>query len=126
METRVTMVIRILLGLAMFVFGLNKFLHFMPTPEHHGAAAEFLGALATSGYIFPMTAVVETLCGFLLLTGLFVPLALVLLAPVMVNIVAFHVFLDPNGIAVAAVLAVLHLYLGVANLDRYNVLFHSR
>jgi uncharacterized membrane protein YphA (DoxX/SURF4 family) len=126
METRLTMVIRILLGLAMFVFGLNKFLHFMPTPEHHGAAAEFLGALAASGYIFPITGLVETVCGFLLLTGLFVPLALVLLAPVMVNIVAFHAFLDPAGIAVAALLAVLHVYLGVANLDRFNILLRSR
>jgi len=86
---------RILLGLVFFVFGLNGFLNFMPVPPMEGGAAAFIGALGATGYMFPLIKGTEVLGGGLLLSGRYIPLALVLLAPVLVNIVLFHTLLTP-------------------------------
>jgi uncharacterized membrane protein YphA (DoxX/SURF4 family) len=88
-------VARILLGLVFLVFGLNYFVPFLPTPPMEGPAAAFAGALFATGYMFPLIKGIEVLAGALLLAGRFVPLALLLLAPIVVNIAAFHVFLTP-------------------------------
>ncbi|HWW02108.1 MAG TPA: DoxX family membrane protein [Candidatus Acidoferrum sp.] len=109
-------VARILLGLVFFVFGLNGFLHFIPepkTPMSEGAMA-FAGGLMKTGYMFPLIMGTQLLVGVLLLLNRFVPLALALIAPVIVNIIAFHIFLQPAGIAPGAVALVLELYLAWA------------
>jgi uncharacterized membrane protein YphA (DoxX/SURF4 family) len=96
---------RLVLGLVFLVFGLNGFLHFLPQPPMTGPAGAFVGALASSGYLLSLLSATQVLSGALLLSGLFVPLALTLLAPVIVNIVAFHLFLAPgNYVVVGAVL----------------------
>ena len=102
---------RIVLGLAFLVFGLNGFLGFLPMPPHEGAAGAFLGALATTGYMFPLIKGTEVAVGALLLGNRFVPLALTLLAPVTVNILAFHAVLEPAGIVLPLILLGLHLHL---------------
>ncbi|MCP4200973.1 MAG: DoxX family membrane protein [bacterium] len=87
---------RIVLGLIFTVFGLNGFFNFIPLPEMSEGANNFLGALAASGYMFPVIKITEIVCGVLLLIGRWVPLALTVLAPVVLNIVLFHVFLEPS------------------------------
>lgn len=104
---------RLLMGLGFLVFGLNGFLSFIPPPTEpipEGAAA-FGGALVQTGYMFPLVKGTEVLVGALLLANRFVPLALALIAPVLVNIVLFHAFLAPSGIALGLVLLALELYL---------------
>ena len=102
---------RVLMGLMFFVFGLNGFLHFIPQPKTADAPAAFFGALYKTGYMLPLIFVTQTLVGLLLLVNRFVPLALALIAPVIVNIILFHIFLAPSGYAMAAVVTVLELYL---------------
>jgi uncharacterized membrane protein YphA (DoxX/SURF4 family) len=102
---------RIFLGLVFTVFGLNFFLHFLPTPPAPPRAAAFGGALFASGYLFPLMKTVEVATGVLLLAGLFVPLALALLAPIVVNIVAYHLFLAPAGLGVPLAVLVAEVYL---------------
>jgi uncharacterized membrane protein YphA (DoxX/SURF4 family) len=106
-----TLAARILLGLIFFVFGLNGFLHFIPQPPLEGKIAEFTNGLMAAGYFFPLLKGTETLCGALLLSGAFVPLALVALAPIVVNIVCVHVFLAPSGLPMAAIVSALMIYL---------------
>ena len=104
---------RILMGLAFTVFGLNGFFHFIPQPSKpmpEGAVA-FAGAMMKTGYLFQMVMGTQLLVGVLLLFNRFVPLALVLIMPVLVNIIAFHVFLEPAGIGPGAFLLALELYL---------------
>ncbi len=104
---------RIVMGLAFLVAGLNGFLHFLPqpsTPQPDGALA-FAGALMKTGYMFPLAMGTQALVGALLLANRFVPLALALIAPVIVNIIAFHVFLAPAAIGPILFLLVLELYL---------------
>src|SRR5213076_1498595 len=96
----ITIIARSLLGLIFVVFGLNAFLHFIPMPPPEGQAGAFSGAMFQSGYFY-VVAVLQILGGLLLLSGLFAPLGLTLLGPVIVNILLFHIFLAPGGLPTA-------------------------
>ena len=127
MEPTATKVVRIILGLLLVLFGLNKFFHYMPTPAPEGAAALCLGGLAQSGFFFPMLGAVEAATGTMLLAGAFVPLALIILAPVSLNIVLFHAFLAPGSmVGPGLLIAILNAYLGWANVDAYRGLLKIR
>jgi uncharacterized membrane protein YphA (DoxX/SURF4 family) len=105
--------VRILMGLGFCVFGLNGFFHFIPEPKTampEGAKA-FAGALFQTGYMFQLISGTQLVSGLLLLLNRFVPLALILLMPVLVNIIAFHLFLQPAGFAPGAVLMAFELFL---------------
>lgn len=104
-------VARVLLGLVFFVFGLNGFLNFIAQPPPPPEAGAFLGGLAGAGYFFPLLKATEVLAGLALLSNRFVPLALAVLAPIIVNIVAFHAVLAPAGMAVPIVVLALEIYL---------------
>ncbi|MEM7249728.1 MAG: DoxX family protein [Acidobacteriota bacterium] len=99
---------RLLLGLVFTVFGLNGFLNFLPMPPHEGNAAAFIGGLAAAGYFFPLLKATEVLVGIALLANRFVPLALVVLAPITIHVLAFNI-LSPAGLPLAVVILVLHL-----------------
>ncbi|MGI8481482.1 MAG: hypothetical protein ACR2MF_05380 [Chthoniobacterales bacterium] len=104
-------IVRVLLGLLFAVFGSNAFLHFIPMPPMQGQAGAFIGALASSGYIY-VIALLQVVGGLLLLIGTrFVPLGLTLLGPVIVNIMLYHIFLDPSGLLMACVISILALFL---------------
>src|SRR6266545_6743302 len=120
-------VARVLMGLLFLVTGLNGFLNFLPQPSSmpEGAAA-FSGALLKTGYMFPLIMGTQLLSGVLLLFNRFVPLALTLLAPVVVNIVAFHLFLAPAGLAIPLVVLALGLYLAWTEREAYAPLFVAR
>jgi len=124
----VPVVARVLLGLVFFVFGLDYFLHFMPAPQgpFPPGAMAFGGALMQTGYMMELVKGTEVLCGALLLANLFVPLALVLIAPVVVNIVAFHAFLEPAGLPLAFILVALLAYLGWAYRETFRPLLGMR
>lgn len=107
----VVIIARVLLGLVFFVFGLNGFLHFMPNPPPTPAAGEFFGALIKTGYMFFLIFGTQVLGGALLLLGIAVPFALTILAPVIVNIVFFHIFLSPALLPMALVVAAFELFL---------------
>ncbi|MCA9553916.1 MAG: DoxX family protein [Myxococcales bacterium] len=117
---------RILLGLPFFVGGLNGFLEFAPMPELTEPAAAFMGALVQTGYLLPLVKAIELLTGLALLGNRFVPLALVLLAPIMVNIVTFHVFLTPGDVAMPVVLLALQLFLAWSYRDAYGGVLRAR
>jgi uncharacterized membrane protein YphA (DoxX/SURF4 family) len=119
---------RILMGLMFFVFGLNGFLHFIPQPKDampEGAAA-FVGALVKTGYMFPLVMGTQLIVGALLLLNRFVPLALALIAPIIVGIVTFHGFLAPSGTAMAAIVLVLESYLAWAYRNAFGPMLAVR
>lgn len=105
---------RILLGLMFLFFGLNGFLNFMPAPKDMPQdIMTVMGALMKAGYITVVSGT-EVLVGVLLLANRFVPLALALLAPIVVGIITFHLYLAPATIAPGIVVLVLELYLAWA------------
>jgi len=117
----VTLIARILFGLVFLVFGLNGFLHFIPQPKDamSEAAMAVVGGFMKSGYMFPLISGTQVIVGVLLLTNYFVPLALALIAPEIVNILAFHVFLEQKGLIIAIVVTALEVYLAWAYRKAY-------
>jgi putative oxidoreductase len=121
-------IVRILLGLLLLVFGLNGFLNFIPPPKAplpEGAAA-FATALMKSGYMMQLIALTQLVVGVLLLANRFVPLALLLLAPFLVNSLCFHIFLEHSGLPMSCVFAALELYLVWVYRRAYAPLFVAR
>src|SRR5881296_2238521 len=119
----VTLIARLLLGLMFVVLGLNGFLNFINMgPMPSGLAGQFMGALAQSHY-FWVVAALQVAGGALLLVNRFVPLALVLLGPVIVNIICYHVFVNPSGAVPAAVVTVLWLIVFYGNRQNFSGIF---
>ena len=122
----VTLIARLLLGLTFVVLGLNGFLNFLnmgPLPS--GFAGQFIIALAASHYLW-VIAGLQVAGGVLLLINRFVPLALVLLGPVIVNIILYHVLLNPTGIALAIVVTILWLIVFYAHRQYFSGIFVQR
>lgn len=120
---------RVLLGLVFFVFGLNGFLNFMPPPPKEtlpAALVAFSEAMINTGYLFALVKGTEVLVGALLLLNRFVPLALTLIAPVIVNIVAVHVLLAPSGAVISIVILALELYLAWAYRSAFRPMLGAR
>ncbi len=116
---------RYLLGVIFLVFGLNGFLHFIPLPPPGGVAGQFMGALFVSHY-FVLIFGIQVIGGVLLLANRFVPLALAVLAPVIVNILAFHASMAPSGLPLALFVAVLWAVIFVDVRPAFAGLFQSR
>jgi uncharacterized membrane protein YphA (DoxX/SURF4 family) len=117
---------RLFLGLVFTVFGLNFFLHFLPMPAAPPRAAAFAGALFASGYLFPLLKATEVIAGLLLLAGFFVPLALAVLAPIVINIVGFHLFLEPSGLPLPLVVLAAELFLAWTYRAAFAPMLHLR
>jgi putative oxidoreductase len=104
---KITVVIaRFLLGLIFLVFGLNGFLHFIPSSPPSGTAGQFIGALFVSHYLVPIF-LLQITSAVLLLVNRYVPLALTLLAPIIVNILLVHLLMAPSGLPMALIVTVL-------------------
>jgi len=112
---------RILLGLPFVVFGLNGFLHFIPMGAMNERAMDIMMAYVRTGYFLPFLAASQVIGGLMLLSGFFVPLGLLILAPIIANIVLFHLFLTPGPkeLILPAVLVALGLFLA----KKYSAVF---
>ncbi len=121
----VALIARILLGAIFLVFGLNGFLHFIPAPPPSGLAGQFVTVLFASHYTWVIFAV-QVIGGALLLVDRYVVLALVLLGPVIVNILTFHVLMAPAGVPLAAVVTLLWAILAVRNKQHLAGIFAPR
>ena len=118
---------RILLGLIFFVFGLNGFLNFIPNePPTDPKVLAFVGGLFQSGYFFPFLKGTEVLIGIALLANRFTALALVILAPIVINILLFHTILAPEGAVMSIVITVLLGYQTWLHRDKYKGLLTAK
>jgi len=120
MKAKLPLIARILLGLPMFVFGIaGLFNLFPPPPDLPENLKTFMAGMMATTYMFPLIKLTETICGLLIMSGFFVPLALVILAPVILNIVLVNAFLQPSGLALPIVLGLLTVYLAFFT-DQYS------
>jgi len=120
------LIARILLGLVFVVFGLNGFLHFIPTgPLPTGLAGQFVTVLFQSHYVLYVSAI-QVAGGVLLLVNRYVPLALVLLGPVIVNILLFHLLLNRTGLEIALVVAILWFIVAFRHRQYFSGIFVQR
>jgi putative oxidoreductase len=123
---KITIVIaRFLLGLIFLTFGLNGFLHFIPATLPSGTAGQFVGALFVSNYLV-VVFLLQLVGAILLLINRYVPLALILLAPVIVNILLFHVLMSLTGLPLALVVTLLWLVVFLSVRSAFAGLFQQR
>lgn len=123
MNAKLSMALRIVLGLILVVFGANKFLDFMPNMEMPKPAGDFMMAMMATGYMIKFIGVTEVVVGLLLLTNKWTKLALIVLAPLSLNMVLFHLNLAIGGIAPAAVITIINVLLIYDNWGSYKALF---
>lgn len=116
---------RYLAGVIFLVFGLNGFLHFIPLPPPSGVAGQFMGALFVSHYLTLIFAL-QVVGAVLLLANRYVPLALAILAPVIVNILSFHALMAPSGLPLALFVTVLWALVFVHVRSAFATLFQAR
>lgn len=122
-------VARILLGFVFVMTGLNGFLNFLPPPPPDAmpaGALDLMMAMMKSGYMMPLVAGTQLVGGLLLLANRFVPLALAILAPVIVHILAFHAFLAPQGSVMGLLVLALEIYLAIVNARAFRPMLAMR
>jgi uncharacterized membrane protein YphA (DoxX/SURF4 family) len=124
MNSTFTQILRLILGLILLLFGINKIIDLVPMFEMPLGAADFIESLKNSGYVFYAVALIEISVGLLLLFKKWVPLALIVLAPISINILLFHLFLDVSDIAVAIIIALFNIILIFKYWKAYRPLFH--
>ena len=117
---------RYLLGLMFTVFGLNGFFHFIPQPPPTSPLAlQYMTVMSASHY-FALIFVIQLVAGLLLLANLFLPLALVLLAPILVNILMFHMLMEPSGIGPGLLATILWIVVFLSVRSAFSGLFEAR
>ncbi len=120
--SKAVLVARILLGAMFLFFGMNNILHFLHMAPMPGDAGVFL-TIMVAHHMMNFVALLQIIGGLLLLVGRFVPIALVLLGPIIVNILLFHLMLEPAGIAAGILAAVLEVFLIIAYRRSFRGLF---
>ena len=121
----ITIIVQFLLGLIFLVFGLNGFLHFLSMPAPTGIAAQFMGALFVSHYLAAIF-LIQVVSAVLLLVNRYVPLALTLLAPIIFNILLFHILMAPGGLPLALVVTVLWIVVFLTAQSAFRGLWQTR
>src|ERR1700761_582963 len=120
-----SVIARYLAGVIFLVFGLNGFVNFIPMPPPGGIAGQFMGALYASHYLWVIFAF-QIIAAVHLLANRYVPLALAVLAPVIINILAFHALMAPSGLPLALFVAVLWTVIFIDVRPAFGGLFQSR
>ncbi len=119
-------IVRTLVGLLFIFSSVAYFANLIPQPEMTGPLKTFNEGLAASGYFMTLLKVTELVCGIALVSGFFVPLALVILAPIVINIFFVHLTLAPEGLPIAAFLVLASIFLGYGYRKSYDPLFVPR
>jgi len=119
-------IVRVLMGLLFIFASITYFFNLVPVPEMTGAVKTFNEGLRAAPYFMPVLKTTELLCGLAFLIGRFVPLATVVIAPVIVQIFLFHTFLDKTGLPVAVFLVLANLFVAYAYRESYATLVAAK
>ncbi|HEY0462181.1 MAG TPA: DoxX family membrane protein [Pyrinomonadaceae bacterium] len=125
MKTAV-IIVRVLMGLLFIFASVVVLFKIVPQPELTGNVKIFMDGVNATGYLMTLIKVTELACGIAFVTGRFVPLATVVIAPVIVNIFLFHAFVETSGLAVAVFLVFANIFLAIANRDKFKPLFEAK
>ncbi len=121
MNSKLTMVLRIVLGLVLLIFGGNHFFGYMPSPEL--PADNFIPQIIATGYLWQLIGLTEVIAGLLLVINKWKGFALVILAPVSLNMILYHLVYDIGSIGPGALVAILNILLIYANWNKFKTLF---
>ena len=116
-------IVRSLMGLLFLFSSITFFFKLITPPELTGAMKIFSEGLVASIYLLPTVKIIELVCGIAFLSGRFVPLATVLISPIIVNIFFIHAFLGPEGLPVAIFLVLANSFVAYNHRESYKPLF---
>jgi len=122
---KVFLAVQIIAGLMLVVFGLNKFLQFIPMAAPALEMGAYLGALGATGFLFPLIAVIEIVAGIAFVINKYVALMVLFIAPVMLNAFLAHLFLDPAGIGGSAFIMLILISIIINHKERYSEVFKA-
>lgn len=118
-------IVRVLMGL-LFIFGsVTYFFNLIPTPELSGNIKIFNDGINASGYLMNLIKATELICGIAFVTGRFVPLASVVIAPVIINIFFVHLFLDRTALPIGIFLILANIFLAFSNWEKYQPMLEA-
>jgi putative oxidoreductase len=124
-ESTLAKIARYILGLALIFFGSNGFLMYMTPPELSARGMEFFGALVATGYMMPFMNITFLIVAIMLLSNRYVSFGLVLLAPITLNVLLFHLFLDIATGLFGLIVGIVHIYLMIVHADGYRSMFYN-
>ena len=119
-------IVRVLMGLLFLFASIVYFLNLFPQPELAGNSKTFMEGVNATRYLMPLIKITELLCGIAFVSGYFVPLATIVIAPIVVNIFLFHVFIDTSGLPVAIFLVLANIFLAYAYRDKFKPLLKAK
>ncbi len=119
-------IVRVLVGLLYLFASIAYFFNLVTPPEMTGDAKAFAEGINAARYLMPLVKTIELVCAAAFLSGRYVALAAVLIAPITVNIFLYHAFVDRQGLPIGAFLLLGNLFLGYAYRDRYAAMFDAR
>jgi putative oxidoreductase len=120
------MIVRTLMGLLFLFASISVLFNLIQQPELTGNVKTFMDGVKATGYLLTLIKLTELVCGIAFVTGRFVALACVVIAPIIVNIFLFHIFVDPTGLPVAISLVLANSFLAYANWDKYKPLLTAK
>ena len=113
-------IIRTLMGLLFLFASIVVLFNLMPQPEQTGNVKLFMDGMIATGYLLTLIKVTELVCGLAFVTGFFVPLASVVISPIIINIFLFHLFVDQSGMGVSIFLVLANAFVAYSNWDKYR------
>lgn len=119
-------IVRVLMGLLYLFASIVVLFKIAPQPELTGTTKTFMDGINASGYLLPLIKITELICGISFVTGYFVPLATIVIAPITLNILLFHIFVDTAGLPVAVFLLLANLFVAFANIEKYQPLLEAK
>jgi uncharacterized membrane protein YphA (DoxX/SURF4 family) len=119
-------IVRTLMGLLFLFASVSVLFNLIPQPELTGKVKVFMEGVNATGYLMTLIKITELLCGIAFVSGYFVPLATVVIAPIIVNIFFFHAFVDTSGLPVAGLLVLANIFLAYANRDKFKPLLEAK
>jgi putative oxidoreductase len=119
-------IVRTLMGLLFLFASIVVLFNLVPQPELTGNVKVFMDGVKATGYLMPLIKITELVCGIAFVTGYFVPLASVVIAPIIVNIFFFHTFVDTSGLPVSIFLVAANLFLAYAHRDKFKPLLTAK
>ena len=125
MNKKIILIVRVIFGIILILLGSFSFMN-LPIPDYPAKAKAFLIALGDTGYITYVIGVVFIIVGLMFVLGRFVALGALLLAPITVNIMLFHIFLDIKSVPLALVVTLLNIFIAYTEWDKYKSLFVSK
>jgi uncharacterized membrane protein YphA (DoxX/SURF4 family) len=119
-------IVRVLMGLLFLFASIVYFLNLFPQPELTGNTKAFMEGVSATDYLMPLIKITELLCGIAFVSGYFVSLATIVIAPIVVNIFLFHAFVDTQGLPVGIFLVLANIFLAYAYWDKFKPLLEAK